>query len=81
MKKIIWALLLGVSLNTGQAQEIEPADIQMEKSPLKQSTEPLEGNPREFADLAKATMNLMRPELETAQTNDQESNNLAIQAN
>ena len=76
MKKIVCALLLGLSLNSSWAQE-----IQQEDSALPHSIEPMESNPRKFADLARTTMDLMRPELETTQTLEQETNNLPIVAN
>ncbi len=70
MKKLLWALVLGLSLNTSWAVENQQQDIVEDESGLQRSIEPLESNPHKFAELAKSTMDLMGPSHENQQTND-----------
>jgi hypothetical protein len=77
MKNIIWTVLLGLCLNSSWAMEIEQDDVLEEKEILLKSIEPLERNPYHFAELAKATMDLMGPGLKTPQPNDQKTSDLA----
>jgi hypothetical protein len=77
MKNIIWTSFLGLCLNASWAMEIKQDDALDERAVLLKSIEPLERNPYHFAELAKATMDLMGPELKTPQTNDQKTSDLA----
>ncbi len=76
MKNIIWTALLGLCLNSSWAMEIEQDDVLEEKAILLKSIEPLERSPYHFAELAKATLDLMGPGLKTPQTKDQETSDL-----
>jgi hypothetical protein len=77
MKNVIWTFFLGLCLNSSWAMEIEQDDVLEEKAILLKSVESLERNPYHFAELAKATMDLMGPELKTPQTKDQKTSDLA----
>ena len=77
MKYIIWTAFLGLCLNSGRAMEIEQDDVLEEKAILLKSVESLERNPHHFTELAKATMDLMGPELKTPQAKDQKTSDLA----
>jgi hypothetical protein len=80
MNKIIWSVLLGLCLNTSWAQEIQHEDILIGE-PALQNTHPLESHPRKFAELTKATMDLMGPELEAIPNIELETNHLRAQTN
>ena len=56
--------------------EIEQDDVLEEKAILLKSIEPLERSPYHFAELAKATLDLMGPGLKNPQTKDQETSDL-----
>lgn len=67
MKIFVWPLLLGLCLNSSWAQESQQEEANLDQEPLHHSIEPLESNPRKFADLAKTTMDLMSPGPETTE--------------
>ena len=77
MKNIIWTVFLGLCLNSSWAMEIEQDDVLEEKAILLKSVESLERSPYHFAELAKATMELMGPELKTPQSKEQKNSDLA----
>ena len=77
MKNIIWSALLGLCLNSSWAMEIEQDDVLEEKAILLKSVESLERSPYHFAELAKATLDLMGPELKNPQTKPKKTSDLA----
>lgn len=71
MTKIVWALFLGLCLNSSWALEIQKDTLDEEEMTLEQPLEPLEStNPNKFSNLVKSTMDLMGPDLEVSQSTE-----------